>query len=135
MEIHLKVSTGSEPLKKAIGVAKRQSRHQKISIFSACKAQGSQHKIGLFLILSIELELACNGGSCGGISLKIFACEKIALHEPRLQTSSSSIPRIRNKPIRIAFFQCDKSILMLHFDTSKSMLKHCFYPPTSGHLS
>ena len=44
--------------------------------------------------LSIALELACNGGSCGGISLKIFACKKIAPYEPRLQDSSSSIPRI-----------------------------------------
>ena len=51
-------------------------------------------------ILGIELELACNGGSCGGlISLKIFASEKIAPHELRLQASSSSIPRIRNRPI------------------------------------
>ena len=41
-------------------------------------------------ILGIELELACNRSSCGGISLKIFACEKIAPHEPRLQASSSS---------------------------------------------
>ena len=46
-------------------------------------------------ILGIELELACNRSSCGGISLKIFACERIAPHEPRLQASSSSIPRIR----------------------------------------
>ena len=29
-------------------------------------------------ILDIELELACNGGSCWGISLIIFACKKIA---------------------------------------------------------
>ena len=43
-------------------------------------------------ILGIELELACNGGSLGGISLKIFACEKITLHEPRLQASPNSIP-------------------------------------------
>ena len=34
-----------------------------------------------FHILGIELELDCNGGSCGGISSKIFACEKIAPHE------------------------------------------------------
>ena len=31
--------------KKAIGVAKQQSGYQKISNFSACKAQGIQHKI------------------------------------------------------------------------------------------
>ena len=29
-------------------------------------------------ILGIELELAFNGGSCGGTLLKIFTCEKIA---------------------------------------------------------
>ena len=50
-------------------------------------------------ILGIELELARNRGSCGGISLKIFACVKIAPNEPRLQASSSLIPRIRNRPI------------------------------------
>ena len=55
--------------------------------------------IDLFRILGIEMELACNGGSCEGISLKIFACEKIASYESRLQASSSSIPRIRNRPI------------------------------------
>ena len=33
----------------------------------------------------IKNELACNGGLCGEISLKIFACEKIAP-----QASSSS---------------------------------------------
>ena len=33
-----------------------------------------------------------------GVSLKIFASEKIAPHEPPLQASSSSIPRIRNRP-------------------------------------
>ena len=47
--------------------------------------------IGLFCILGIELDLACSGGSCGGISLKIFACEKIAPHEPRLQTTMEVI--------------------------------------------
>ena len=52
-------------------------------------------------ILGIELELACNGGSRWGISLKIFASEKIAPHQPRLQASSSSIPRIRNRPIYV----------------------------------
>ena len=46
-------------------------------------------------ILGIELKLPCNGGSCEGKSfIKIFACEKIVPHEPRLQASSSSIPRI-----------------------------------------
>ena len=32
-------------LKKAIEVAKRQPEHQKISNFSACKAQGNQYEI------------------------------------------------------------------------------------------
>ena len=35
----------------------------------------------------------------GGISLKIFVCEKVAPHELRLQASSSLIPRIRNRRI------------------------------------
>ena len=39
MKTRLKVSGGSEPLKKAIGAAKGQSRHQKVSNFSACNAQ------------------------------------------------------------------------------------------------
>ena len=56
-------------------------------------------------ILGMELELACNGGSFGEISLKIFARENIALHEPRLKASSSSIPRIRNRPIFWVFHQ------------------------------
>ena len=50
---------------------------------------------GFQLELELELELACNRGSCGKIPLKIFACEKIVPHEPRLQASSSSVPRIR----------------------------------------
>ena len=45
METRSKVSGGSEPLKKATGAAKRQSGHQKISNFSAFKAQGNQHEI------------------------------------------------------------------------------------------
>ena len=45
METRLKVSGSSEPLKKAIGAAKRQSGHKKTSNFSACKAQGNQHEI------------------------------------------------------------------------------------------
>ena len=45
-------------------------------------------------ILAVELELACNRGLCGGISLKTFAFEKIPPHEPRLQASSSPTMRI-----------------------------------------
>ena len=49
MEMCLKVSDGSEPdsepLKKAIGVAKWWSGHQNISNFSMCKAQAKQRKI------------------------------------------------------------------------------------------
>ena len=45
MEMCLEVSGESEPLKKGIGAAKPQSEHQKISNFSACKAQGNQHEI------------------------------------------------------------------------------------------
>ena len=44
MEKRSKVSGGSEPLNKAID-AKRQSGHQKISNFSACKTQENQHEI------------------------------------------------------------------------------------------
>ena len=46
MEMRLKVFLGSEPLKKAIGAAIWQSRHQiSVSSFSACKTQGIQHEI------------------------------------------------------------------------------------------
>ena len=45
MEMHSKVLGGSEPLKKAKGVAKRQFGHQKIPNFYACKAQDYQHEI------------------------------------------------------------------------------------------
>ena len=45
METRLKVSGGSEPLKKAIGAAKRQSRYQDILILIACMAQGNHHEI------------------------------------------------------------------------------------------
>ena len=34
-------------------------------------------------ILTVELEQACNRGSCRGMSLKIFAFEKIPPHEPQ----------------------------------------------------
>ena len=53
-----------------------------------------QYEICNIRILGFELELACNGGSFVGISLKIFARVKIPLHELRLQASSSSIPII-----------------------------------------
>ena len=39
MKTNSKVSGGSEPLKKAIGAAKRQSGHQKVSIFFACNTK------------------------------------------------------------------------------------------------
>ena len=45
METLSKVSGGSEPLIKKIVAAKRQSGHQNILNFSACKAQGNQHEI------------------------------------------------------------------------------------------
>ena len=45
METHSKVSSGSDPLIKAIGAAKRQSENQNLSIVSACKAQGNQHEV------------------------------------------------------------------------------------------
>ena len=45
METRSKVFGGSEPQIKAIGAANQQSGHQKISNFSACKAQGHQQKI------------------------------------------------------------------------------------------
>ena len=45
METRSKVSGECEPLRKEIGVTKRQSRHQKISNVSACKAQGNQQEI------------------------------------------------------------------------------------------
>ena len=37
----------ASPWKKAIGAAILQSGHQKMSIFSACKAQGTNTKLGL----------------------------------------------------------------------------------------
>ena len=45
MKTRSEVSGGSKPLKKAIGAAIWQSGHQKILIFSACKAQGNKHEI------------------------------------------------------------------------------------------
>ena len=45
METRSKVCGGSKPLKKAMGAAKQQSGHQKVSNFSACQAQGNQHEI------------------------------------------------------------------------------------------
>ena len=45
METRLKVSGGSEALKKAIGAAIWQPGHQKFSNFSVCKGQGNQHEI------------------------------------------------------------------------------------------
>ena len=45
METRLKVSGRGEPLKKRNRAAKRQSGNQKMSNFSACKAQTNQHEI------------------------------------------------------------------------------------------
>ena len=64
-----------------------------------CHLGTKSQSIDHIRVLGIELELACNGGSRGGISLKIFAREKIGPHKTRVQASSSSIPRIRNRPI------------------------------------
>ena len=58
--------------------------------------------IGLFRILGIELELACNRGSCGAIFSHANIFNDIPLHEPLLQANSRSIPRIRNRPIKLA---------------------------------
>ena len=55
--------------------------------------------IDSFRILRIELGLVCNRGPCGGISLNLFAFEKILLREPLLQASSSSIRRMRKLTI------------------------------------
>ena len=61
--------------------------------------------IGLFRILGIELELACNRGSCGAIfSLANTFNDISPPHEPPLQASSSSIPRIRIWCIVISLF-------------------------------
>ena len=52
--------------------------------FSSCSAKEllySSTLIGHFRILGIGLELACNGGSCGGIYLKNDECN---LHLKRL---------------------------------------------------
>ena len=46
-------------------------------------------------ILGIELELACNRGSCGAIFPHANIFNDIPPHKPPLQASSSSIPRIR----------------------------------------
>ena len=46
--------------------------------------------LGHIRILGIGLELACNGGSCGGISLKRDKCHlhlKDSLHSPQLQAN------------------------------------------------
>ena len=40
-----RISGGNEPPKKAIGAAIWKTKHQDISNFTACKAQGNQHKI------------------------------------------------------------------------------------------
>ena len=50
METRSKVFGESEPLNKAKGAAKRQSEHQKISKFSACKTQGNQHEISIAFV-------------------------------------------------------------------------------------
>ena len=47
MEAGLKVSGQSEPLKKAIGVAKRQSERQKISNFLHARYRATNTKLGL----------------------------------------------------------------------------------------
>ena len=54
--------------------------------------------IGHFRILGIGLELACDGGSCGGISLE-RDFEKTPPHQPHLQASFNPIPGIRKWPI------------------------------------
>ena len=53
-------------------------------------------------ILDIGLGLACNGGSCGEISLKRDKCDlhlKRLPYKPRLQVSFSPIARIQMWPI------------------------------------
>ena len=60
--------------------------------------------ISHFRILGIALELACNGGSCGGISLKRDRCNLHLKRLPRISLtcklqSCSPIPGIRKWPI------------------------------------
>ena len=52
-------------------------------------------QLTIFCILTVGLELACNRGLCGEMSLKIFEFEKIPPHEPRLQVNCSLTVRIR----------------------------------------
>ena len=53
------------------------------------------HQIGVFRIIGIELELASSGGSCGEIFSHANIVNDVPPHEPLLQASSSSVPRIR----------------------------------------
>ena len=46
-------------------------------------------------VLGIELELACNRGSCWATFLHANIFNDISPHAPPLQASSISIPRIR----------------------------------------
>ena len=48
-------------------------------------------RIGQIRILSIGLELACNGGSCGGI-LKIDYCHLHLKRLPRISLTSKLVP-------------------------------------------
>ena len=60
-------------------------------------------QVGLDFVFTVWAKLACNGGSCGRISLETFACESIPQHEPRLKASSSSMPRKRILSIATSF--------------------------------
>ena len=49
-------------------------------------------KIGHFRILGIGLELACNGGSCGGMSLKRDECNLNLKRLPRISLTCKLVP-------------------------------------------
>ena len=48
--------------------------------------------IGHFRILGIGLELACNGGSCGGISLERHGCNLHLKRLPRISLTCKLVP-------------------------------------------
>ena len=54
-------------------------------VFSQATLRGEGEKLGPSVPTNVTGVVACNRGSCGGISLKLFAFEKIPPYESPLQ--------------------------------------------------
>ena len=92
----------------------RDSYSQKPASPSDKRVSPIQHfsSIGHFRILGIGLELACNGGSCGGISLERHECNLHLKRLPRISLTCTLVP-VQYREYENGLFLCRMHCLRL----------------------